>query len=68
MEFTIALDEILNRPIVKRYDVSIKDNNVRRIEMTGYVSEDIQKYKPIENVKTNSDQIDKTYKISKYIS
>ena len=46
LEFTIAWDERLNRPIVKRYDVSINNMLIGRIEMTGYVSEEIQKYKP----------------------
>tara|TARA_Y100001970_G_scaffold293725_1_gene442652 strand:+ start:2566 stop:4470 length:1905 start_codon:yes stop_codon:yes gene_type:complete len=41
LEFTISWDERLNRPIVKRYDVTIKDQLIGRIEMTGYVSDDI---------------------------
>ena len=38
LEFTISWDERLKRPIVKKYEVSIKNEIIGRIEMTGYAA------------------------------
>ena len=59
LEFTIAWDERLNRPIVKRYDVSSNNMLIGRIEMTGYVTEEIQKYKPPQSTQGESAKVRK---------